>query len=86
MLPHRSWKIRWPDGSITEARSAYEFLARLGQSQKFGQYTAQEMKQELSDRALQWNGKFIHPYQPDKPFIMEMHRVHMLEVLEQGEL
>lgn len=88
-MPLTPWIIEWPDGSRTKARSSYELLARLGKEQPFiGPLTAQEMKIELSKRALAYpaaTGQFVHPHQPDKPFLIELARVGLFTIIQEGE-
>lgn len=88
MLP-RPWKIAWPDGTTTEARSSYEFLVRLGKQQPFEPLDHQGMKNELSRRALNapgTTGQYIHPHQPDKPFLIELDRVGLFKIVELGDV
>ncbi len=80
----REWSIRWPDKSITRARTAYELLARLGKDQH-DPVDVETMKDLLSIRAQTWAGKYIHPSQPDAPFLRELDRVGMIEILTEGE-
>lgn len=83
------WKIEWPDGSTTEARSSYELLARLGKEQPMtGPLTVQQMKDTLSRRAQAMpgtTGQYIHPAQPDRPFLIELGRVGLFKIIEIGD-
>ncbi|WIC89113.1 hypothetical protein SEA_OTTAWA_67 [Arthrobacter phage Ottawa] len=84
----KPWKIEWPDGSITDARSSYELLARLGKEQPMGPVGVQEMKDLLSRRAQAMpgtTGQYIHPYQPDRPFLIELGRVGLYKIIEEGD-
>lgn len=88
MLP-RPWKIEWPDGSITNARSSYEFLVHLGKAQPFEPLDHQGMKDELSRRARNYpggTGQYIHPHQPDRPFLIELGRVGLFKIIETGDV
>jgi hypothetical protein len=78
------WAIRWPDESITRARTAYELLARLGKDQ-IDPVDVTDMKDLLSIRAQTWSGKYIQPHQPDAPFLRELARVGMIEIITEGE-
>jgi hypothetical protein len=84
-----NWIIEWPDGSRSEARSAYELLAALGQEQTVaGPLDAEQMKQELSLRAQanpEGTGQYIHPAQPDKPFLRELARVGLFTIIQEGD-
>lgn len=80
----REWAVRWPDKSISRARTAYELLAYLGKDQT-DPVDVEGMKDLLSIRAQTWAGKFIHPSQPDAPFLRELARVGMIEILTEGE-
>ncbi|ASR83979.1 hypothetical protein SEA_SHROOMS_1 [Arthrobacter phage Shrooms] len=42
------------------------------------------MKDLLSVRAQFWGGKFIHPSQPDAPFLRELARVGMFKIEQEG--
>jgi hypothetical protein len=83
-MPTREWSIRWPDKSISRARTAYELLAYLGKDQP-EPVGVEDMKDLLSIRAQTWSGKFIQPHQPDAPFLRELARVGMIEILTEGE-
>lgn len=88
MLP-RPWIIKWPDGSVTTARSSYEFLVRLGKQQRFEPLDHQGMKTELSRRARNYpggTGQYIHPHQPDKPFLIELARVGLFKIEQIGDV
>lgn len=78
------WAVRWPDGSESTGRTAYELLARLGKIQH-DPVDAADMKELLSIRAQTWSGKFIQPAQPDAPFLRELARVGMILILTEGE-
>lgn len=77
------WIIRWPDGSTSAAHSAYDLLAKLGASQP-DPCSHQDMKDLLSIRARTWSGLFIHPNQPDVPFLRELARVGMIKIESEG--
>ena len=77
------WVIRWPDGSVSRARTAYELLARLGK-QQLDPMDVPDMKDHLSIRAQTWSGKYIHPAQPDAPFLRELARVGMIKIESEG--
>lgn len=78
------WRVRWPDKSTSTARTAYELLARLGKEQ-IDPVDVDDMKDLLSLRAQTWSGKYIHPSQPDAPFLRELARVGMIEILSEGQ-
>lgn len=81
-----AFKAVWPDGSTTTARSATEFLLRLADAQ-WSPTTYAEMKEQLSRRAQAYpdgTGQFVHPSQPDEPFLRELHRVGMFDLWENG--
>lgn len=78
------WVIRWPDGTTSTGRTAYELLARLGKTQ-LEPVGVPDMKDLLSLRAQTWAGKFIHPAQPDAPFLRELARVGMIQIESEGE-
>lgn len=80
----REWLIRWPDGSESKARTAYELLARLGKAQ-YDPVDVMDMKDLLSLRAQTWSGKYIEPAQPDAPFLRELDRVGMIRIETEGE-
>lgn len=80
----KEWCIRWPDGTHSRARTAYELLARLGKEQN-DPVDVEGMKDLLSIRAQTWSGKFIHPAQGDAPFLRELHRVGMIQIEQEGE-
>lgn len=80
----QEWSIRWPDGSTSRGRTAYELLAYLGKIQH-DPVDVEGMKDLLSIRAQTWAGKFIHPSQPDAPFLRELARVGMIKILTEGE-
>lgn len=87
MLPE-PWIIEWPDGSTSEARSSYELLARLAKVQPMGPVSVQEMKNLLSRRAQAMpgtTGQYIHPHQPDRPFLIELGRVGLFKIIKQGD-
>lgn len=84
VMPTQEWSIRWPDGSYSRARTAYELLARLGKIQPEPVDVA-DMKDLLSIRAQTWSGKYVHPAQPDAPFLRELARVGMITILTEGE-
>lgn len=71
--------VRWPDGSVQHARSATEFLLRTAEVQ-WSETSHQRMKNQLSKRALAMSGKFIHPFQPDAPFVRELARVGLFKL------
>lgn len=77
------WAIQWPDQTVTRARTAYELLARLGKEQ-IDPVDVPDMKDLLSLRAQTWSGKYIHPAQPDAPFLRELARVGMITILTEG--
>lgn len=83
-MPTREWSIRWPDKSVSRARTAYELLAYLGKDQA-DPVGVDDMKDLLSIRAQTWSGKYIHPAQPDPAFLRELARVGMIEILTEGE-
>lgn len=71
--------MEWPNEEPREYGSATEFILKTAKAQM--SYTAfDEMKIQLSKRALTMTGKFIHPFQPDEPFIRELGRVGFLKV------
>jgi hypothetical protein len=78
------WLIRWPDGSTSRGRTAYELLARLGQAQH-DPVDVTDMKDLLSVRAQTWSGKYIQPAQPDAPFLRELDRVGMIRIEQEGD-
>lgn len=86
----KTWKVLWPDGSQTVARSASEVILRTAK----GQWPSpdgkpvnhQEMKNQLSKRALALTGKFIHPYQHDDSFLRELHRVGLFDLEVDGRI
>ncbi len=82
------WIIEWPDGSRTEARSSYELLARLAKTQTTGPVGVQEMKDRLSRRAQAMpgtTGQYVHPHQPDAPFLRELGRVGLFKIIQNGD-
>ena len=84
----KTWKIEWPDGSTTDARSSYELIVRLGKEQTMGPLTHQQMKDALSRRAQGMpgtTGQYIHPHQPDRPFLVELGRVGLFKIIEEGD-
>ena len=84
----KPWKIEWPDGSVTTARSSYEFIAYLAKAQPMGPVEYQEMKNLLSRRAQAMpgtTGQYIHPHQPDRPFLIELGRVGLFKIIEEGD-
>lgn len=84
----KPWKIEWPDGSTTDARSSYELIVRLGKEQPMGPLSHQQMKDALSRRAQAMpgtTGQYIHPHQPDRPFLIELGRVGLFKILEEGD-
>jgi hypothetical protein len=83
MSETNEWVIRWPDGSESRARTAYELLARLGKDQH-DPVDVEAMKELLSIRAQTWSGKYIHPSQPDAAFLRELHRVSMIRIEQEG--
>lgn len=77
-------RVTWPHGETVEARSATEFILRTAAAQ-WSPTTYEEMKEQLSRRAQAYGGKFIHPAQPDEPFLRELFRVGMFsEMWEDG--
>jgi hypothetical protein len=76
-------KAIWPDGSVTEARSAQEFILRMA-GEQWTATTHQGMKNQLSKRAQAWGGYYIHPYQPDESFLRELHRTGLFKLSENG--
>lgn len=72
-------RIVWPDNSVSEARSASEFILRTA-AEQWTATTHQEMKDQLSKRAQAMGGQFVHPYQPDQPFLRELARVGLFRL------
>jgi hypothetical protein len=78
------WQVTWPDGTTSKGRSATELLVHLG-ARQWSPIGKQEMKALLSKRAQTWSSKFIHPAQPDEPFLRELHRVGLFDLTVNGE-
>ena len=80
--------VHWPDGTSTEARGATEAIVKIAALQPVP-HGYQEMKDELSHRALVWpygTGQFVEPSQPDEPFLRELHRVGLFDLEIDGEV
>jgi hypothetical protein len=79
-------RITWPDGSINEARTATELIVHLCAEQWDPKPTFQQMKEQLSKRALAYpegTRKFIEPSQNDLPFLRELFRVGLFDMEEE---
>lgn len=77
-----TYTIHWPDGSTTRGRSATEAIFRLSTEQR-PPMSFQAMKDALSARAKAWpfgTRQFVHPAQPDAPFLRELARVGLFEL------
>lgn len=84
--PH-AFRAVWPDGSVTDARSATEFILHVAKEQ-WSPTTYQEMKNQLSRRGRAYpdgTRQFIEPNQPDEAFLRELFRIGLLtELYEDG--
>jgi hypothetical protein len=80
----KGWKVRWPDNTTTTGTTSHDVLANLAKVQ-LDPCSVPDMKDLLSHRARVWSGKFIHPSQPDAPFLRELARVGMFKIETEGE-
>lgn len=80
----KGWKVRWPDNTATTGATAHDLLTALAKIQ-LDPCSVQDLKDLLSHRARVWSGYYIHPYNPDAPFLRELERVGMFKIESEGE-
>lgn len=80
--------IHWPDGTTTVAHSATEMIRKVAAVQH-EPYGYQDMKDELSHRAMVWpygTKQFVDPSQPVESFLRELHRVGLFDLEVNGKV
>jgi hypothetical protein len=71
----------WPDGHITEAADATEWIERIHKIEWNLDLTEEEFRVELARRAHVWSGEIVRPSLPDREFVEELAKSGLFQIL-----
>lgn len=78
-----TWRVFWPDGTMTEAPTAREVLEDI-RAQQWRGYSALGFRRQLARRARVWSGTRVRPWASAATFLQDLERAKMLQILEAG--